>query len=247
MPSSPPPSGRPRRRHVIRAGDQFGRLTAVAPVPVQVDDTGRKLRKQWRCLCECGVETAVAASHLSTGHTKSCGCWERRTHGLSRTRPYSIWLAMISRCNNPDSTYYSHYGGRGIGVCQAWLDKEKFIADMGEPEVGMTLERIDNEQGYSPENCRWASYTEQSHNRRSTRLSWASVAEIRNSLYSYANLAVRFGVTPSNVYLVVHNNTWVDSNYIPPPKTSCGSRRTVLGHYIGPARTSDRQETNHDL
>ena len=91
-------------------------------------------------------------------------------HGYSKTKLYGVWNAMKARCNNPNSTAYANYGGRGITVCAEWESFENFLRDMGEPPSGMTLDRVDNEKGYFPENCRWASRKTQGKNRRGRRI-----------------------------------------------------------------------------
>jgi hypothetical protein len=102
---------------------------------------------------------------------------------------------MWQRCTNPDAHAYERYGGRGITVCPRWKSYEKFLADMGEKPDGLTLERKDNRKGYTPTNCKWATYKEQANNRRNTRLTDDDRAAIRASALSIYELAKAYGVT----------------------------------------------------
>jgi hypothetical protein len=125
----------------------------------------------WNCRCHCGKDMVCSGSHLISGHTTSCGC-SRIRHGHTRharkSPEYSSWRYMIRRCTNPKDRKYKHYGGRGITVCDEWMQSfESFISSMGRrPSPKHTLGRIDNEKGYFPENCRWETYAEQNINKR---------------------------------------------------------------------------------
>lgn len=130
----------------------------------------------WLCTCDCGITKVITGSHLRTGRVQSCGCLNDdtrhspKTHGMRRSRTWVIWSNMVQRCTNTGNTSYPDYGARGITVCEPWFDFKKFFADMGVAPNGLTLERIENNKGYEPGNCRWASRAEQALNKRTNRL-----------------------------------------------------------------------------
>jgi hypothetical protein len=161
--------------------------------------------KYWRCRCACGNLKEVNGGNLRQGQTNSCGCWNaestaRRltTHGQTGTRAHNIWLCMKDRCLNPRNDRYEDYGGRGIRISPEWRDSfSAFLADMGHPPKGYSLERIDNDGNYEAKNCRWIPRSMQSRNKRKTvRISafgremlqadWARLLGVNSSHIWYA-------------------------------------------------------------
>lgn len=133
-------------------------------------------QQSYLCECDCGNKSVVTGQRIRTGETKSCGCLSKkltkarnRKHGFAGTHIYMIWAGIKSRCTNINNPKYKDYGGRGITMCNEWLNSfEKFYKDVGERPDGLTLDRIDNNKSYFKENCRWATKSEQSKNRRNT-------------------------------------------------------------------------------
>lgn len=146
-------------------GEKFGLLTVVS-----FSHTSN-MKSVWNCLCECGNSKLVVSGHLRTGGIKSCGCLRskkihkgKQCHGMTDTREHRIWRSMIERCRPSNTRSSRRYADRGISVCERWMDFKNFYKDMGDSN-GLSLDRIDNDKGYTPENCRWATWEQQGNNR----------------------------------------------------------------------------------
>ena len=180
----------------ISIGQKVNRLTAL-------EDTGKRTLKGcyeiWKFRCDCGQSCEAVASLVLRQLKKSCGCMQHEPHHFSHlkkfTRVYSIWSGLKQRCLNSKHIAFSRYGGRGITLCKRWLKFENFFKDMGDPPgKEYTLDRLNNNQGYTKSNCRWATKKEQNRNARTN---------INYTLDGYTKCLSAWAEDYSKPYLIV--------------------------------------------
>jgi hypothetical protein len=187
----------------------FGRLRVAEDVGSSANGHG-----MWRCERECGRETVVLATNLKSGHTQSCGCFmveqtqaANTKHGDIGSPEYDTYRKIIQRCTNPANPSYPDYGARGISVCEEWLGPsgyDRFLVNMGrKPTADSTIERQDNERGYTPDNCIWADRQVQANNRRTNR-----IVEYRGQRMTLAQAARAAGVRYGTVVQRVNVYGW---------------------------------------
>lgn len=197
---------------------RYGKLVVIKLDHTKQSPCGHKV-KMWLCKCDCGNTKIVTTGSLTSGQTKSCGCYRRdritklnTSHNMSKSSLYKAWCNMKMRCTNPNYTDYYDYGGRGITICEEWLEFEAFkewAYNNGyyEEKVNgknlLSLDRIDVNGNYEPSNCRWATNTQQANNKRNTR----------RFFYNGQNLTVRewsdiTGISYTTLARRLFNPTW---------------------------------------
>lgn len=175
-----------------RTGKRYGNTVVISRAP---NKSEKDTNARWHCQCDCGNRHIAYGGDLGRGKGTNCGCLRKpqkgvpKTHGMSNTSTYRTWNAMKNRCNNKADSHYPNYGGRGIVVCERWGKFENFVSDMGLRPENHTIDRMDNDGDYTPENCQWATATVQANNTRTNRKlthngvtltlsQWAKILEI---------------------------------------------------------------------
>lgn len=210
-------------------GQKFGRLTAIS------SEKGKEGRRFiWTCLCDCGNYTKATTVSLTHGLKQSCGCIQRNilkkrnsTHGYSNERLYKVWKGMRSRCNNPHHKSYPKYGGRGIGICHEWDNYEafrKWALNNGYQEDATyskcTLDRIDVNKGYSPDNCRWVNEFVQANNTRCNH-----ILEYNGERLTVAQWSRKLGISADVIYARINSLGWSIEKSLSTPTRDCKKKK----------------------
>ncbi len=203
--------GNTRKNPMDLSGQKFGSL-------IIIKKSDKKYRNAflWECRCDCGAICHVQTGSLKAGNVKSCGC-KYRKHGMTDTLIYKVWQMMKDRCQNPNSKAFYRYGGRNIGICEEWRrSSASFInwAIENGYSKGLTIDRINNDGDYSPENCRFVTAKVNGRNSSQTKLGFDEVLEIKKLLVSNKlrskEIAKRFCATLAMVSQIKRNVTWKD-------------------------------------
>jgi hypothetical protein len=207
-------SGKNNIQFIDLTGQKFGRLT-----PEKVISKNEFGALIWQCRCDCGNITNVQGGSLKKGSTKSCGCWNKeliskrsKTHGKTETPTYKIWIGIKTRCYNQKNKTFKYYGMRGIKMCPRWKNNfMNFLKDMGNHPKGMSIDRINNDGNYEPNNCRWTIQKYQNRNSHWAKLSEEKANEIKilnHQGISRKVLAKKYKVGIGAIACVLNNQTW---------------------------------------
>ena len=200
-------------------GKKFGLLTAIKFIPGTQKKGEKIIPSKWICECVCGNTSTVQAGNLRSGNTTSCGCigiesrkTAIKTHGLRKHPLYNVWNSMRQRCTNPNTKSYKTYGARGIHVCERWLKFENFWEDVSpEWEKGLTLERIDNNGPYGPDNCKWATREKQANNRVTS-----SFIDTIHGRLTIAEASKISGIKAKTIWMRKYTYKWPDKDLLIP-------------------------------
>jgi len=194
-------------------GQRFGRLVVLERVGTYVQPCGSK-SPTYRCKCDCGNETVVPARNLRSGNTQSCGCKKHPEYYRHSERLYGVYRCILDRCRNPNNENYKYYGGRGIDICEEWKKDyayfrewayENGYSENDNNRFTCTIDRIDVNGNYCPENCRWVSSKEQGMNRRNNVR-----FEIDGVLYSYKELSEIYNINERTLRGRIHDGWSID-------------------------------------
>lgn len=195
-------------------GLRFGRLVVQHLADCGGEKAGRT-RRRWVCVCDCGNRVIASTQDLRKGDVRSCGCLKRdstikrmSTHCASRTKLHNIWKAMRKRCRNEHNSDFAHYGGRGIFVCPEWDSSFEAFRDWALShgyEEGLTIDRIDVNNGYSPDNCRFCSMKDQANNRTSN-----VVVEFDGQSHTIKEWSEILGIPYSRLYMRLKNGWTIE-------------------------------------
>lgn len=213
-------------------GQRFGKL-----VVVRRNGSDNKGGAMWLCNCDCGNKKTVRSHDLTSGKTRGCGCLQREyvtKHGCAKrsgtTPEYKTWKSIRGRCLNPNKDSFKYYGGRGIFICDRWKDSfDNFLSDMGyKPGPQYSIERINNNGPYSPDNCRWATSSEQSNNTRQNHL-----LTINGDTHTLTEWARIKGIKPVTLLSRLRNG-WMpyDAIMTPTIKTTAWRKRGKDGRFV---------------
>lgn len=204
-------------------GLRFGRLTVV-----RMDKERKNTHIVWECKCDCGNTCHVLGYAMHYGNTKSCGCLEQENrltfsqfntkHNYSNDpvlcHVYHVWKSIKGRCRRKTDKRYHRYGGRGISICSEWEDPVNFVnwAIANGYRRGLTLDRIDNDGNYCPENCRFISIRENNRNSSNTHLTMSDIASIRAEYktgnFKQVDIACKYGITQQTVSKIINYRSW---------------------------------------
>lgn len=185
------------------SGQQFGRLSVKG-----FAGFGKRRLAWWECVCSCGAVVTVCGNNLRTGNSHSCGCARTEAarsiftkHGDTNSAEYIAWGSMKARCTNPNLKNQHRYIGRGITMCERWRDFSNFLSDMGrKPSPELSLDRIDNDGNYEPDNCRWGTGEQQANNRSTNRM-----ISFSGETLTVAEWGRRLGVPARVIYSRLHS------------------------------------------